>query len=64
MVWALVRLALSGNQRWWLLAGVFGGLALLSKYTVVLLFPAIVALRWCRPGERPSFPAPIHGSRP
>jgi 4-amino-4-deoxy-L-arabinose transferase-like glycosyltransferase len=43
MVWALVRLALSGNQRWWLLAGVFGGLALLSKYTVILLIPAIVA---------------------
>jgi 4-amino-4-deoxy-L-arabinose transferase-like glycosyltransferase len=43
MVWALVRLALSGNQRWWLLAGVFGGFALLSKYIVILLFPAIVA---------------------
>jgi 4-amino-4-deoxy-L-arabinose transferase-like glycosyltransferase len=43
MVWALVRLALSGNQRWWLLAGVFGGFALLSKYIVVLLLPAIVA---------------------
>ena len=43
MVWALVRLALSGNQRWWLLAGVFGGFALLSKYTVILLLPAIVA---------------------
>jgi 4-amino-4-deoxy-L-arabinose transferase-like glycosyltransferase len=43
MVWALVRLALSGNQRWWLLAGLFGGLALLSKYIVILLVPAIVA---------------------
>ena len=43
MAWALVRLALSGNRRWWLLAGVFGGLALLSKYIVVLLVPAIVA---------------------
>jgi hypothetical protein len=43
MVWALVRLALSGNQRWWLLAGVFGGFALLSKYIVILLLPAIVA---------------------
>ncbi len=43
MVWALVRLALSGQQRWWLLAGVFGGCALLSKYLVVLLVPAIVA---------------------
>jgi 4-amino-4-deoxy-L-arabinose transferase-like glycosyltransferase len=43
MVWALVRLALSGNMRWWLLAGVFGGFALLSKYIVILLLPAIVA---------------------
>jgi 4-amino-4-deoxy-L-arabinose transferase-like glycosyltransferase len=43
MAWALVRLALSGDQRWWLLAGVFGGLALLSKYSVVLLVPAIIA---------------------
>jgi 4-amino-4-deoxy-L-arabinose transferase-like glycosyltransferase len=42
-VWALVRMALSGNQRWWLLAGVFGGFALLSKYTVILLLPAMVA---------------------
>ena len=43
MVWALLRLALSGNQRWWLLVGVFGGFALLSKYSVILLLPAIVA---------------------
>jgi 4-amino-4-deoxy-L-arabinose transferase-like glycosyltransferase len=43
MVWALVRQALSGDQRWWLLAGLFGGFALLSKYVVVLLIPAIVA---------------------
>jgi 4-amino-4-deoxy-L-arabinose transferase-like glycosyltransferase len=43
IVWALVRLTLSGNPRWWLLAGVFAGLALLSKYSVVLLAPAFVA---------------------
>ncbi len=43
MVWALVRLAVSGDQRWWLFVGLFGGLALLSKYTVILLLPAIVA---------------------
>lgn len=43
MVWALVRLALSGNQRWWLLAGLFGGFALLSKYIAILLLAAIVA---------------------
>lgn len=43
MVWALVRLAHSGDGRWWLLAGLFGGLALLSKYTAVFLVPAILA---------------------
>lgn len=56
MVWALVRLAQSNDARWWLAAGVFGGLALLSKFTVVLLVPAILAFalapewraRWLR----------------
>ncbi|MBI3699538.1 MAG: glycosyltransferase family 39 protein [Afipia sp.] len=56
MVWALVRLTESNDGRWWLLAGAFGGLALLSKFTVVLLVPAIIAFalvppwrgRWLR----------------
>jgi 4-amino-4-deoxy-L-arabinose transferase-like glycosyltransferase len=56
MVWALVRLAESDDARWWLAAGAFGGLALLSKFTVVLLVPAIIAFalvpqwrtRWLR----------------
>ena len=43
MVWALVRLAERADGRWWLAAGVFGGLALLAKFTVVLLLPAILA---------------------
>jgi 4-amino-4-deoxy-L-arabinose transferase-like glycosyltransferase len=43
MVWALVRVAESGDQRWWLAAGVFGGLSLLSKFTVVMMLPAIAA---------------------
>jgi hypothetical protein len=43
MLWALVRLAESGDGRWWLAAGCFGGLALLSKYTAVLFLPAIAA---------------------
>lgn len=42
MLWALVRVA-EGDQRWWLAAGLFGGLSLLSKFTVVMLLPAIVA---------------------
>jgi 4-amino-4-deoxy-L-arabinose transferase-like glycosyltransferase len=43
MMWSLVRLAESGDGRWWLVAGVFGGLALLSKFTVVLMLPAVLA---------------------
>jgi 4-amino-4-deoxy-L-arabinose transferase-like glycosyltransferase len=56
MVWSLVRLADSNDGRWWLAAGLFGGLALLSKYTAVFLAPAIAAFvlvppwrgRWLR----------------
>src|SRR5579872_3715609 len=43
MVWSLVRLAQSHDHRWWLAAGFFGGLALLAKYTAVLLLPAVSA---------------------
>jgi 4-amino-4-deoxy-L-arabinose transferase-like glycosyltransferase len=43
MLWSLIRLTQSGDHRWWLAAGLFGGLALLAKYTAVLLLPAIAA---------------------
>lgn len=43
MVWSLVRLAGSKDGRWWLAAGLFGGLALLSKYTAIFLAPAVAA---------------------
>ncbi|MGJ4951769.1 glycosyltransferase family 39 protein [Bradyrhizobium sp. HKCCYLS20291] len=43
MIWALVRLAESDDGRWWLATGLFGGLALLSKFTVVMLLPAVAA---------------------
>jgi 4-amino-4-deoxy-L-arabinose transferase-like glycosyltransferase len=43
MLWALVRLNESGNPRWWLAAGLFAGLALLSKFTAIMLLPAVVA---------------------
>ena len=43
MVWALVRLHESDDPRWWLAAGVFAGLALLSKFTAVMLLPAVLA---------------------
>jgi 4-amino-4-deoxy-L-arabinose transferase-like glycosyltransferase len=56
MLWALVRLHESGDARWWLAAGLFAGLALLSKFTVVMLLPAVLAFmlvpawrwRWLR----------------
>jgi 4-amino-4-deoxy-L-arabinose transferase-like glycosyltransferase len=56
MLWALVRLAESGDGRWWLAAGVFAGFSLLSKFTAVMLLPAVVAFmlvpdwrwRWLR----------------
>ena len=43
MVWALVRLTESDDARWWLAAGAFAGLALLSKFTAGLLLPAVAA---------------------
>jgi 4-amino-4-deoxy-L-arabinose transferase-like glycosyltransferase len=43
MLWALVRLTESGDQRWWLAAGLFVGLSLLSKFTALMLLPAIAA---------------------
>jgi 4-amino-4-deoxy-L-arabinose transferase-like glycosyltransferase len=43
MVWALIRLDESDDARWWLAAGVFAGLALLSKFTAVMLLPAVAA---------------------
>jgi 4-amino-4-deoxy-L-arabinose transferase-like glycosyltransferase len=43
MVWALVRLHESNDARWWLGAGLFAGLALLSKFTAIMLVPAVLA---------------------
>ncbi len=41
-LWALARLVATQDGRWWLVAGVAAGLALDSKYTAVLLAPAIL----------------------
>jgi 4-amino-4-deoxy-L-arabinose transferase-like glycosyltransferase len=43
MVWALIRLTESGDGRWWLAAGIFAGLSLLSKFTALMFLPAVVA---------------------
>jgi hypothetical protein len=56
MLWSLVRLAETRDARWWLAAGAFFGLAMLSKYTAALLLPAVAAFafipdwrgRWLR----------------
>ena len=42
MLWSLVRLHEAGNPRWWLAAGLFAGLALLSKFTAIMLLPAVL----------------------
>ena len=43
MLWSLVRLTESNDGRWWLAAGLFAGLALLSKFTAIMLVPAVLA---------------------
>jgi len=56
MVWSLVRLAQTGDGRWWLAAGLFAGLSLLSKFTAIMFAPAVAAFllvpdwrwRWLR----------------
>ena len=56
MLWSLVRLTESGDGRWWLAVGLFAGLSLLSKFTAIMLLPAVIAfmlvpawrLRWLR----------------
>jgi 4-amino-4-deoxy-L-arabinose transferase-like glycosyltransferase len=52
MCWSLVRLAQSNDHRWWLAAGFAGGLALLAKYTAVLLVPAVAAFVLIPPWRR------------
>lgn len=56
MMWSLVALAQSGDGRWWLAAGLFAGLSMLSKFTAIMFAPAIAVFllvpdwrwRWLR----------------
>ena len=56
MFWSLVRLTQTGDGRWWLAAGLFAGLSLLSKFTAIMFLPAVIAFvlvpewrwRWLR----------------
>jgi 4-amino-4-deoxy-L-arabinose transferase-like glycosyltransferase len=41
-VWAVAEFMRARNANWWLLAGAFAGLGLLSKYTVVFLAPGLL----------------------
>lgn len=41
IIYCLVRLKKSSHRKWWYLAGIGLGLALLSKYTAVLIVPGI-----------------------
>jgi 4-amino-4-deoxy-L-arabinose transferase-like glycosyltransferase len=42
MLWSLCRLDETMNVRWWLAIGLASGLALLSKFTVVMLAPGLL----------------------
>jgi 4-amino-4-deoxy-L-arabinose transferase-like glycosyltransferase len=42
MFWSLCRLEETDDGRWWLLVGLCGGLALLSKYIALLFVPAVL----------------------
>lgn len=51
-LWAVARLATGGGGGWWLAAGVFAGLALVSKYTAALLWFGIALWVVAVPGNR------------
>ena len=51
-IWAVWQASRSGQARWWLLAGVFAGLALLGKYSAVLLGPALLLYLVITPSQR------------
>ena len=52
ILWTLCRLDETMDGRWWLLIGVAGGLALLSKYIVLLLAPALLLFLLLTPRHR------------
>ena len=52
-LWAMARLAAGGAGLWWLVAGLFGGLALDSKYTALLLWIGVGLWVLLVPAVRP-----------
>jgi 4-amino-4-deoxy-L-arabinose transferase-like glycosyltransferase len=51
-IWALWRVSTGGSSRWWYLAGVFAGLAMLGKYAAVLLLPVVLLYLALSPNQR------------
>lgn len=51
-LWALARLLHSGSPFWWLVVGLFAGLAMASKYTAALLWFGIVLWLLATPSWR------------
>ena len=52
-LWAMAHVAVGGSGWWWLAAGVFGGLALDSKYTALFLWIGIGCWTLLVPAARP-----------
>ena len=52
VVWAVWRASVTGRARWWLAAGGFAGLALLAKYSAVLLLPVVLLYLVFSPAQR------------
>ena len=51
-IWALARLQAGGDARWWLAAGLFIGAAGASKYSALLIAPAILLWVVAIPAQR------------
>ena len=51
-LWAIARLLDGGRARWWLLIGLFAGLAMASKYTAALLWLGIAVWLLATPAMR------------
>ena len=55
---AFAMKAIEENGRWWVLAGLLGGLGVLSKYTAVLLLPCLFLALLTHPGLRKQLARP------
>jgi 4-amino-4-deoxy-L-arabinose transferase-like glycosyltransferase len=51
-IWAVWRVAATGNGRWWYAAGFFLGLGLLAKYAAILLASAVALFVVASPRQR------------